>query len=143
MSIDHTYTPGQLIERISTRERLPFAFYPCLIDGVAVSSEGVIRFWPADDCRPVDHTERDLEKVIAAKDAEIARLETERDQFAATSKKVEAENQRLREALESLDSAARNRENTVGDLLRLIETKAALREALEASHSMLSEVYYE
>jgi|GEM_PF-3705464 len=75
---EHTYSYGQLVERISTRERAQYAHGPifdhppqliCGVSSVADKGKAVV-FWPASDCRPaVDHAAE-----LAAKDAEIAKL---------------------------------------------------------------------
>lgn len=76
---DHTYQPGDLVERISTGEiasfeavatHLPERFgdtIPVRHSSVGLS---ILTYWPSSDCRPaVDHAAE-----LAAKDAEIARL---------------------------------------------------------------------
>jgi len=63
MTAGTTYAPGQLVERISTGERLRFNHVPkfrfATIEKIGVITyedrDGIytLDFWPADDCRPV------------------------------------------------------------------------------------------
>jgi hypothetical protein len=73
---EHTYKPGDLVERISTKSVLPFVRYSGKQVHVLASenqNSRTMASWPASDCRPsVDHAAEQ-----AAKDARIAELEAQ------------------------------------------------------------------
>jgi hypothetical protein len=84
---NHTYQPGDRVERISTGEIAPFSEIVESSFGNFISTQPTCgleeimgakaepHWWPASDCRPAVDNAAEL----AAKDAEIARLEAENE----------------------------------------------------------------